>query len=237
MINRMAQTVLRSRISLLLTSTLAVTFSVAAHAQTPGAELFEKEIRPVLAEKCYGCHSSKLKSPMGGLMLDTKAGTKAGGNGGPIIVPGDPKSSRLLKALSYNETDLRMPPTGKLPDASIAAFEQWIAAGAPDPRADSPAGAVVSTAKKGMDIETGRKWWAFQPVAPLPEPKIQNAAFARQWTKEKIDWFILARLEKEKLKPSPAADKATLIERATLDLTGLRPSYTEVQAFVTDPCA
>ncbi|HVW85008.1 MAG TPA: c-type cytochrome domain-containing protein, partial [Bryobacteraceae bacterium] len=92
-------------------------------AQSPGAEFFEKEIRPVLAEKCYGCHSSKLKSPMGGLVLDTKAGVKNGGNGGPILVPGDPKSSRLLKALSYNETDLRMPPSGQLPDEKIAAFE------------------------------------------------------------------------------------------------------------------
>jgi hypothetical protein len=227
MIITMAQSVFRGSAALLV-------FGVSALAQTPDTELFEKEIRPVLVEKCYGCHSSKLKTPMGGLVLDTKAGVKAGGNGGPIIVAGDPKTSRLFKALTYNETDLRMPPTGKLPDAKIAAFEQWIAAGAVDPRVDAPTGATVSTAKKGMDIETGRKWWAFQPVNTLPQPKIQNTAFAKQWTKEKIDWFILARLEKEKLKPSPVADRATLIERATIDLTGLKPSYTEVQAFVTD---
>src|SRR4051812_39080608 len=67
------------------------------YAQTPvGNDFFEKEIRPVLAEKCYGCHSSKLKSPMGGLVLDTKGGMKKGGNGGPVLTPGDPKSSRLL---------------------------------------------------------------------------------------------------------------------------------------------
>ncbi len=81
--------------------------------QNPGAEFFEKQIRPVLAEKCYGCHSSKMKSPMGGLSLDTKAGLKSGGNGGPIVVAGDPASSRLLKALSYNDTELRMPPDGQ----------------------------------------------------------------------------------------------------------------------------
>jgi Protein of unknown function (DUF1549)/Protein of unknown function (DUF1553)/Planctomycete cytochrome C len=203
-------------------------------AQTPsGTEFFEKEIRPVLAERCYGCHSSKLKSPMGGLLLDTKAGVKAGGNGGSVIVPGDPSSSRLLKALSYAETDLRMPPGGKLPDEKIAAFEKWIAAGAPDPREDSPATAVVPV-KKGMDIETGRKWWAFQPVAPVAKPRIKSAAFAKSWTKEKIDWFILARLEQNKLKPSPEADRATLIERASLDLTGLRPSYDEVREFAAD---
>src|SRR5437016_2021930 len=75
-------------------------------AQNGNSEFFEKEIRPVLADKCYGCHSSKLKSPMGGLVLDTKAGMKSGGLGGPVIVPGDPASSRLLKALTYNDTEL-----------------------------------------------------------------------------------------------------------------------------------
>ncbi len=188
-------------------------------AQTPAnTEFFESQIRPVLADRCYGCHSSKLKSPMGGLVLDTKAGVKKGGNGGPIVVPGDPGASRLWKALTYNETELRMPPTGKLPDDKIAAFESWIKAGAPDPREDAPAGAAPApTAKKGMDIETGRRWWAFQPVAPLAQPKVKDNTFAQRWTKEKIDWFILAKLEQNKLKPSPAADPATLIERASLD--------------------
>ena len=107
-------------------------------AQTrPARSYFEKEIRPVFADKCYGCHSSKLKSPMGGLVLDTKAGLKKGGNGGPVLVPGDPASSRLLQALTYKQTELRMPPTGKLPDEKIAAFEKWIAAGAPDPREET----------------------------------------------------------------------------------------------------
>src|SRR5450432_2265489 len=205
-------------------------------AQTPaGTEFFEKEIRPVLAGKCYGCHSSKLKSPMGGLVLDTKNGLKRGGNGGPVLKAGDPASSRLFNALTYTQTELRMPPTGKLPDEKIAAFEKWIAAGAPDPREETPeANASPATAKKGMDVETGRKWWAFQPAAPLPQPKVKNSTFAKRWAKEKIDWFILAKLEQNKLQPSPEADRATLIERASLDLTGLRPSFDEVQAFAAD---
>lgn len=172
---------------------------------------------------------------MGGLVLDTKAGVKRGGNGGPIIVPGDPKSSRLFRALTYNDTDLRMPPTGKLPEEKIAAFGTWIAEGALDPREDPAAGAAPATpALKGMDIGTGRKWWAFQPVAPLPEPKLRNRTFAQQWAKDKLDWFILAKLEQNKIKPSPEAGAATLVERATLDLTGLRPTYDEVQSFVAD---
>ena len=170
---------------------------------------------------------------MGGLVLDTKAGLRKGGNGGPILAD-NAKSSRLYKALTYNETDLRMPPTGKLPEEKIAAFEKWISAGAPDPREDAPAGAPAPVSKKGMDIETGRKWWAFQPVTEMPEPKVKNSAFAKQWTKEKIDWFILAKLEQNKLTPSAAADRATLIERASLDLTGLRPTFEEVKAFEAD---
>lgn len=85
-----------------------------------------------------------------------------------------------------------------------------------------------------MDIESGRKWWAFQPVVVQPQPKLRNEVFAKRWTREKIDWFILAKLEQRKLQPSPEADRATLIARASLDLTGLRPSYEEVQAFVAD---
>jgi hypothetical protein len=85
-----------------------------------------------------------------------------------------------------------------------------------------------------MDIEAGRKWWAFQPVSPRPQPQFQNAKAAAQWTRGAIDGFILARLEQNHLQPSPEADRATLIQRASLDLTGLRPSYDEVQAFVAD---
>ena len=88
---------------------LAAVATASLCAHTPaGAEFFEKEIRPVLAEKCYGCHSSKLDSPMAGLALDTKEGMKKGGVDGPVIVPGNPASSLLLKALSYTKPDLQM---------------------------------------------------------------------------------------------------------------------------------
>jgi hypothetical protein len=214
-----------------------IAFSVAPlYSQTPvGTEFFEKEIRPVFADKCYGCHSSKLKSPMGGLVLDTRNGLRKGGNGGAVLIAGDPASSRLLQALTYKQTELRMPPTGKLPEEKITAFEKWIAAGAPDPREETPETANAAPApKRGMDIETGRKWWAFQPVEPQPQPKFRDSAFAKRWTREKIDGFILARLEQNKLQPSPEADRATLIQRTSLDLTGLRPSYDEVQGFIAD---
>ena len=169
-------------------------------------------------------------------MLDTKSGIKRGGDGGAVVVPGNAASSRLLGALTYNQTELRMPPTGKLPDEKIAAFEKWIAAGAPDPREDipEPAGAGPSAAKKGMDIETGRKWWAFQPVMRVSPPQLKDASFAKRWPKGTIDRFIAAKLQQSRLQPSPEADRSTLIQRASLDLTGLRPSYDEVQSFLND---
>src|ERR1700712_847353 len=97
---------------------LAVVFvPLALLAQAPDTAFFEAKIRPVLSAKCYPCHSSKLKSPMGGLALDSKAALLNGGGSGPALVPGKPDESRLLNALSYNDAHLQMPPSGKLPDA------------------------------------------------------------------------------------------------------------------------
>jgi hypothetical protein len=204
-------------------------FCAPVFGQAPDGSFFEAKIRPVLVTKCYACHSSSLKSPMGGLALDTKAGLLRGGATGPVVVPGKPGESRLLKALQYTDAQLQMPPTGKLADGVIADFQQWIAAGAPDPRKDS-AGAATPAPLKGMPIEEGRKWWAFQAVHPMPPPPVKNAA----WAKTAIDPFILAKLEKANLKPSPAATPRELVERAYIDLLGYKPSYEEVEAFVND---
>src|SRR5882757_4895619 len=100
------------------------------NGQSPGAEFFEKKIRPVLTASCYGCHASTLKKPRGGLVLDTKEGLKKGGSSGPVVIPGKPSESLLLQALRYNDLRLKMPPAGKLPDSVIADFERWIATGA-----------------------------------------------------------------------------------------------------------
>ena len=106
-----------------------------AAAQIPAEqiEFFEKKIRPVLAEKCYGCHNSKMKTPLGGLRVDSRDAFLRGGDSGPAFVSGDPDASRVIQALSYKH-ELKMPPTGKLPDQQIADFAAWIKMGAPDPR-------------------------------------------------------------------------------------------------------
>ncbi|MEJ7606712.1 MAG: c-type cytochrome domain-containing protein [Bryobacteraceae bacterium] len=119
----------------------------------------------MLAAKCYACHSSKLKAPMGSLILDTKAGVLQGGASGPAVVPGKPDQSLLVKALTYSDPHVQMPPSGKLADDVIEDFRQWIASGAPDTRVQTVA---ATTPLKGMSVEEGRKWWAFQPLKTAP---------------------------------------------------------------------
>ena len=128
---------------------VAVLWTLPVCAQT---EFFETKIRPVLATKCYACHSTKLKSPMGGLTLDTREGTHRAVEG------------KLLAALRYSDPNLQMPPGGKLPDTVIADFERWIADGAKDPREDAPA----SRRNRRVSISRrGAQWWAFQPVKEM----------------------------------------------------------------------
>ncbi len=205
------------------------TFCASGLAQTPDTTFFEAKIRPVMAAKCYACHSSKLKAPMGGLVLDTKAGVAAGGSGGSVITAGKPGTSRLLTALRFTDPHLQMPPTGKLPETVIADFETWIAAGAPDPRTAAPAGETTA-ALKGMSIDAGKKWWAFQPISELPAPPVKN----KSWARNKIDPFVLAPLEAKRFSPAPIADKRTLVRRAYIDLLGFKPTYEEVEAFAAE---
>lgn len=202
---------------------------LSVYCQTPleQAEFFEKRIRPVLAEKCYPCHSAQLKTPMGGLRLDSRAGALKGGDSGPAIVPGAPDQSLLLKALSYQDLRLKMPPTGKLPDEQIADFSSWIQMGASETHSDA---APRAETKRGIDFDRERNYWAFRPVQdPLP-PAVKN----KDWVTSPIDRFILAKLEEKGLKPAPPADKRSLIRRVTFDLTGLPPAPDEIADFLND---
>ncbi|MFN0104408.1 MAG: PSD1 and planctomycete cytochrome C domain-containing protein [Bryobacteraceae bacterium] len=205
-------------------STLATLLAAGLYAQTPDTAFFESKIRPVLATSCYGCHSSKMKAPMGDLVLDTKAGLRKGINQDKLA------ESRILKALRYTDPHLHMPPSGKLPQPVIDDFETWIVNGAIDPRIDAPATAAT-TPLRGMSVADGRKWWAFQPVKELPAPAVKHAA----WLQRKIDAFLLARMEGKGLSPSSKADKRTLAQRLYIDLLGLRPNHEEIEAFVNDP--
>ncbi len=197
------------------------------NAQSDGVEFFEKKIRPVLADNCYSCHASSMKSPKGGLVLDTKAGLLKGGVSGAALVPGNPQQSLLLRAITQRDLNLKMPPGDKLSDAVIADFEKWIAMGAPDPRVENP---IVATKVSGIDFAKGKQWWSFQPLVGKSAPSVKQGS----WGKTKIDGFILAQLEQNKIKPSIEADARTLIIRVSLDLTGLKPSYEEIEKFAND---
>lgn len=194
----------------------------AAEPTAEQTEFFEKKIRGVLVERCYKCHSQESEKVKGGLLLDSRAGMLKGGDNGPVIVPGDPDRSLLIKAVRYADEDLQMPPKNKkLPDQEIADLEAWVKMGAPDPRQEK----VAASAKPDA-----RKHWAFQPIGQPPIPAVKERGDVRT----PIDNFIVAKLEANKLRLAPPADKRTLIRRATFDLTGLPPTFEEVEAFVND---
>ncbi len=189
---------------------------------------FEKNIRPVLVDKCYNCHSADAEKIKGGLVLDTRDGTRTGGDTGPAVVPGDLTKSLMIEAIRYTNKDTQMPPEkkgGKLPDTVIANFEKWVKMGAPDPR---EGGAKV--AKSSINIEKGREHWAFQPVKKIAPPAVKDAG----WPRSDIDRFLLAGMEAKGVKPVADADPRALIRRVTFDLTGLPPTPPEVEAFVSD---
>ena len=189
--------------------------------------LFETRIRPVLVEQCQECHRSD-GAAEGELVLDHRAGMRAGGAGGAILVPGAPESSRLLAILRHELPGLEMPQGGKrLDDDTLAAFAAWIAAGAPDPR-ESPA---AGPSKAPTDFAERRTWWSYQPLLRHAPPP----AHRTDWSDNPIDRFVAARLDAAGLDPAPMAPPATLLRRLSFVLTGLPPSHDEVLAFAADP--
>jgi mono/diheme cytochrome c family protein len=181
-------------------------------APAPEAQ-FEKQVRPLLAQHCLSCHGDKAQ--LSGLRLDTREGALKGGKNGPALVPGQPEKSLLLQAVQYGGK-LKMPPTGRLKDDEIAVLTQWVKAGAPFGSAKAAA--------------ASSQLWALSPVKRPLVPAVKNKA----WVKNPVDAFVLAELERRGLKPSPFADRTTLIRRVSLDLIGLPPTPEEVDAFLND---
>ena len=215
----------RLRLSILTGSILLPTLV----ARADDFEFFEKNIRPVLVENCYKCHSATSEKLKGGLLLDTKDGLLKGGDTGPAIVPGQPDKSLLIKAVRYTDKDLQMPPKDKrLAAAHIDDLVTWVKMGAPDPRTNSDK--TVSAVKPAYDFVAARKQWAFHKPQDPPAPAVKN----KKWIKSPIDNFIEAKLEEKHLAPARPADKLTLIRRATFDLTGLPPTPKEVEDFLRD---
>ncbi len=197
---------------------LTLVAALPGGASVRADETFEKDVRPLLIRNCIQCHGPEKQK--GGLRLDSRAGRQKGGTSGPVILPGKPEESLLLKAVQGKDGVKAMPPKGKLSQRELRILTQWIKDGAKD----SPDSDPVRLG--GMSLEAAKKWWAFQPVR---RPEVPSGQFINP-----IDAFVATRLRERNLTLSPAADKRTLIRRATYDLTGLPPTYEEIHAFLND---
>lgn len=211
----------------------AVALWLAMTALSPGADtqpapedvaFFEKKVRPLLVERCHSCHSTQAKKKRGGLLLDARTAILTGGDSGPALMPSKPEESLLVKAVRNTDAMLHMPPTGKLGPGEIAILEEWVRRGAPYP------GPAATTAKAGINLAEGRKFWSLQKPKLIAPPTLKNPG----WARRRIDLFLQAEMVKQGLHPSPAAEPRELARRIYFDLVGLPPTPEEVEAFVKD---
>ncbi|MEX2260935.1 MAG: PSD1 and planctomycete cytochrome C domain-containing protein [Bryobacteraceae bacterium] len=180
---------------------------------------FARDIAPLFEKRCHACHGPRTQ--MNGLRLDDRAAALKGGNGGPVLVPGKSAESRLLRLVAGLEDKKIMPPAGpRLTQREVGLLRAWIDQGANWP--DLPGTASAPTSRPTH--------WSFQPIARPKPPPTRNET----WARNPIDRFVLARLERENIEPSPEADRRTLIRRVTFDLTGLPPAPADVAAFLLD---
>jgi len=196
---------------------------------TEQTEFFEVEIRPLLADNCFQCHSSRIETPFGGLRLDSREGLLTGGDSGPAIVPGDPFNSSLVQRIQGRP--VLMPPTGALDPPAVASLIEWVEMGAPWPERLVESVNGTPDPSEPFDLEKRRRaHWAWQPVEFSEPPAVRNDA----WPREAVDRFIFAALEEAGLEPASPADRHTLIRRLSFDLLGLPPTLAEVAQFVSD---
>ena len=171
---------------------------------------FNRDVRPILSDGCFSCHGPNEAARQAALRLDVPEGplTDRGRYGGPVIVPGDPDASVLFHRITAEDTRERMP-RGRSPlsEDQVATLRRWI--------------------EQGAEYQSH---WAFIPPERSALPPVADAA----WPRNPVDRFVLARLEQEGLTPSEETDRATLLRRATLDLTGVPPTPTELADFLND---
>ncbi len=181
----------------------------AAWGHTPRLD-FNRDIRPILSDKCYHCHGHDAEQRQAGLRLDQEVAAKANLGGYRAIAPGDPDASELVARIVSSDLQLKMPPadSGKqLQAEEIATLRRW--------------------------IEQGAAWsepWTYVPPLHHPIPEVRQVGWPLNW----VDRLVLSRLETARIEPAPEADRVTLIRRVNFDLTGLPPTPDEVDAFVED---
>ncbi|MES2473578.1 MAG: DUF1549 domain-containing protein, partial [Pseudomonadota bacterium] len=205
-----------NRTLLIVLAVFAATMAVAGavvwqggHSNGAAAQTvdFNRDIRPILNGNCIACHGG-VKQAGGVSFSYREQALGTGKSGRPTVIPGNPRGSELMARVTSGNPETRMPlHAAPLPPEKIALLRQWI--------------------KEGASWEN---YWAFVP------PKTQSLPQVRQssWVRQPLDRFVLARLETEKLKPSPEAAKSVLLRRVSLDLTGLPPTPEELAAFLAD---
>jgi hypothetical protein len=204
------RTALRAALPFWVATSLVAAAPGAGAGEPTKAIEFNRDVRPILSGICFACHGPDAAKRKAKLRLDTEAGALADLGGRHAVVPGDPEASELYLRITADDESERMPPPGahhRLSTAQVETLRRW--------------------------IEQGAAWqphWSLIPPKRPTAPEVRGAA----WPRNAIDRFVLARLEREGLSPSPEADPTTLIRRVTLDLTGLPPTPAEVDAFLAD---
>ena len=202
----------------------------AAERKTPtfdadAVEFFQKKVQPLLAARCFACHSKDSKRLEGGLRLDARPLVLKGGDSGASAVPGKPIESLLIDAVNYES--LEMPPKGKLPAGEIAILKKWVELGLPW----SEDGLTADVTDEEFPLDARRQsHWAWQAIKDVESPKVSQA----DWPRSEVDRFMMAKLDEHGLKPAEDADRRTLIRRAYFDVIGLPPSPEEVKQFLDD---
>ena len=208
---------------LLSRTAVAVCCAVAAAAPpglppaASGRVDFVRDIQPILAERCQKCHGPKRQESH--LRWDNREIAMQGGEHGAVIVPGKSAQSRVVQLVAGLEPDLIMPPKGEpLTEEQVGLLRGWIDQGAVWPESAS------------VKAANPRGHWAFRAPTRPAVPAVKN----KKWPRNPIDDFILARLEAEKLAPSPEAERRVFLRRLSLDLTGLPPTVGEMEEFAAD---
>lgn len=211
----------------LWTTLLFAAFSHPLCAQD-SLELFEKQVRPLLLERCASCHGAK--EPEGDLRLDQAEGLAIGSRSGPVLVPGKPQESLLWLAVSGESPDLQMPPPPHQPltHAQKRSIQQWLASGAALP-VTAPTTDPTGNSSTDLADSPASDLWSLQPI---DLPGLPDAA--DDWSQEPIDRFVADRWPENHLPVAPA-DRSAWLRRVTIDLTGLLPTLEETERFLADP--
>lgn len=199
-------------------------------ADSRQVEFFERNIRPILVNHCYECHSEAAQSREGGLLLDREIGWLQGGHTGKAVVPGDAAGSLLITAVSYSDDKLQMPPEKQLDENQIQLLTAWVAAGGTGGHTDPGTTEFSRLGDQDYLFEQAKKHWAFRPLAEVSPP----ASTHETWNDSAIDRFVIQRLSDAGLHPAEPAANRTLVRRLHFDLTGLPSTMNDVLRFEAD---